>query len=205
MYSPNMISFLERFPAIVDAKLAEYNQRVSEANTRVNASKARMIKADIALGTNPRIPFGNLNPEEQKYRNAVIDKIQETSSLETFEKAIDKYITYITLPENDDNRRFIDEDLPIINTVEDFIYFVNLSHINYLFDNHEFNCPCGSTSKTYQGILYASTEPLQHIIVPCKIKCSNGTPMKMKDATSLLKRFDFIDYDTEFLIEFVKA
>ena len=205
MYSPNMIAFLERFPAIVDAKLAEYNQRVSEANTRVNASKARMIKENIALSTNPRIPFDNLKPEEQKYRNAVIDKIQETSSLETFEKAIDKYMAYITLLENDDIRHFIDQDLPTVKTVEDFIHLVNLAHLDYLFDNHEFNCSCSSTNKNYQQILYASTEPFQHILVPCKIKCSYGTPMKMKDVTSLLKSFDCIDYSTEFLIEFVEV
>jgi hypothetical protein len=200
-----MITFLERFPAIVDAKLAEYNQRVSEAKTRVNASKAHMIKENIALGTNPRIPFDNLKPEEQKYRKAVIDHIQETSSLETFKVAIEKYMTYIILLENDDTRRFIDQDLPTINTVEEFVYLVNLSHLDYLFDNHEFNCPCDSTSDTYQETLYASTESSKHFIVPCKIKCSYGTPMKMKDTTSLLKRFDFIDYNTEFFIEFVKA
>jgi hypothetical protein len=205
MYSPNMTAFLERFPAIIDAELASYNQRVCEANTRVNASKARMIKAGISLGTDPRIPFENINPEEQKYRNSVISHIQETASRDTFKTAIDKYMAYIALPENDDVRHFVDQDLPTINTVEDLIYFINLSHFDYLFDNHEFNCLCDSTSDNYQEILYASTDPEQHIIVPCKIKCSYGTPMKMKDVNSLLKGFDFIDYGTEFLIEFVKA
>ena len=205
MYSPNMTAFLERFPAIIDAELAGYNQRVSEANTRVNASKARMIKAGIALGTDPRILFEDLNIEEQKYRNSVISHIQETASRDTFKAAIDKYMAYIALPENDDVRHFIDQDLPKINTVEQLVHFVNLSHLDYLFDNHEFDCHCGSTSDTYQKVLYASTDPDQHIIVPCKMKCSYGTPMKMKDVTSLRKGFDFIDYGTEFLIEFVKA
>jgi hypothetical protein len=200
-----MIAFLERFPAIIDAELAEYNQRVSEANTRVNASKARMIKADIALSTNPRIPFDKFKPEEQKYRNAVIDKIQETSSLETFKKAIDKYMAYVILPENDDIRRVIDQSLSTVNTVEQFIHLVNVAHLDYLFDNHEFNCPCSSTNKNYQQVLYASTDPYKHILVPCKIKCSYGTPMKMNDVTLLLKSFDFIDYSTEFLIEFVEV
>jgi hypothetical protein len=114
-------------------------------------------------------------------------------------------MNYIKKPENDNIRHFIDQDLPGLDSVEKFIELVNLAHLDYLFDNYEFPCPCGAKSDTFENILYANMTRNNHSIIPCKSKCSFGTKMVMDDATALLKSFDFIDYGSEFSITFSKA
>jgi hypothetical protein len=200
-----MNDFLGRFHTVIEDELVCLEQLVSEAKTRANANKCRLIKANITLSTNPRTPFSTMPPEEQKYRSSLLEQAQANGRVTTFRKAIDNYISYIKKPENDNIRRFIDEDLPALDSVEKFINLVNRAHLDYMFDTYEFPCTCDATKDTFENILYANLLRKSHTIVPCKGKCSFGTKMVMDDVSGLLKTLDFIDYGTEFCISFSKA
>jgi hypothetical protein len=204
-FSDNMNQFLARFNTVIETELVALEKLSSEARARVNANKCRMIKANIAFSTDPRTPFNTMTPEEQKYRNSAIEQAHASGRVIKFRNAIDNYMNYIKSPENDNIRHFIDADLPGLDSVEKFIELVNLAHLDYLFDNYNFPCPCGAKSDTFESILYANFSPGSHGIVACKGKCSLGTKMVMDDASALLKTFDFIDYGSEFSITFSKT
>jgi hypothetical protein len=204
-FSSNMNEFLARFNTVIEDELVALEKLSGEASARVNANKCRMIKANIAFSTDPRTPFKTMTPEEQKYRNSAIEHAHATGRVTTFRNAIDNYMNYIKSPENDNIRRFIDADLKNLDSVEKFIELVNLAHMEYLFDNYEFPCTCRAKSDTFEKVLYANLSRNNHSIVPCKSKCSFGTKMVMDDASALLKRFDFIDYGSEFSITFSTA
>ena len=200
-----MNEFLARFNTVVEDRLAALEKLSSEASARANADKCRMIKANIAFSKDPRTPFDSMTPEEQKYRNSAIEQVQAVGCVIRFRKAIDNYTDYIKKPENDNIRRFIDEDLPSLDSVEKFIQIVNLAHLDYMFDTYEFPCPCNAKSDTFENILYANLPRKDHTIIACKGKCTFGTKMVMDDVSELLKSFDFIDYGSEFFITFSKA
>jgi hypothetical protein len=204
-FSSNMNEFLARFNTVIEDELVALEKLSGEASTRVNANKCRMIKANIAFSTDPRTPFKTMTSEEQKYRNSAIEKAHAAGRVITFRNAIDNYMNYIKSPENDNIRRFIDADLPNLDSVEKFIELVNLAHMEYLFDNYEFPCTCRAKSDTFEKVLYSNLSRNNHSIIPCKSKCSFGTKMVMDDASALLKRFDFIDYGSEFSITFSMA
>ena len=204
-FSSNMNEFLTRFNTVIEDELVCLEQLVSEAKARSNANKCRVIKANITLSTNPRTLFSTMPPEEQKYRSSMLEQAQATGRVTTFRKAVDNYINYIKKPENDNIRRFIDEDLPSLDSVEKFIHLVNRAHLDYMFDNYEFPCSCDAKSDTFENILYANLRRNNHTIIPCKGKCSFGTKMVMEDVSELLKTFDLIDYGSEFSITFSKA
>ena len=194
-FSSNLTSFLERINPIISKERIALEQLASEASARCNAHKCKMLKASIA----------DVLVTDYQYRKSVLEYSQAIGKVVSFQTAVDKYLTYITAPENDRIRRFIDEDLPTLDSVEKFIKLVNQAHLDYMFDTYEFPCTCGTTSETFENCLYPNYSRNNHSIVPCKGKCTFGTDMTMDDASALLDQPNFIEYGTEFHITFSKA
>ncbi len=186
-------------PGTQACKTAEGTQACKTAE---GTQACKTAEGTQACKTAEGTPFVTMTPEEQKYRTSLLDQAQVMGRVTTFRTAVDNYMNYIKKPKNDNIRRFIDEDLSSLDSVEKFIHLVNRAHLDYLFDNHEFPCPCDANSETFETILYANLPRNNHTVVPCKSKCSFGTKMAMSDVSVLLKRFDFIDYGSEFSITF---
>jgi hypothetical protein len=207
-FSDNLRDFIARYPDITERALENPRQLVSEAQTRMNAANARMIKARINKSpeevTQPSGKKTKL-PEELEHWNRQIEFFQEKTMLMDVESSIHYYIKFVQSPYNDHIRRFIDEDLPTCDTFDKFVRVVNLAHYNEIFDNYPLQCTCDAKQDTFQGCMYFGTDPKKHIFIACKGICSYGTKMTIANPEVHLKDRTFIDAYSEFNMDVVRA
>jgi hypothetical protein len=188
--TPNLEAFINRYPQLVEEAIASANQQIRNAKTRVNSSKARMIKARIQpdFDATPE----KMSKEQLAYHKNCVEHAEAINRHRDIHNWAPKYLKFLMAPENDYIRHDLDKEYAEWTCLEDAIYNINEVYLEYLMENIEYPCNCSAGSDNYQYGLYFGTIPSRHIYIDSKGKCSHGTNMTLGDKDYLLNQLDFI-------------
>ncbi len=188
--TPNLEAFIQRYPQLVEEATSSAAQQIRNAQTRVNASKARLIKARIQPDFNAKPE--KMSKEQLAYHKNCLEHAEAINRHRDIHNWAPKYLKFLLAPENDYIRHDLDQEYAEWTTFEDVVYNINEVYLEYLLENIEYPCNCGASSDNYQYGLYFSTIPSRHIYIDSKGKCSHGTKMTLVDKDCLLNQLDFI-------------
>ena len=188
--TPNLEAFIQRYPQLVEEAIASANQQIRNAQTRVNASKARMIKARIQpdFDATP----DKMSKEQLAYHKNCVEHAEAINKHRDIHNWAPKYLKFLLAPENEYIRHDLDQEYAEWTCLEDAIYNINEVYLEYLLGNIEYPCNCGASSDNYLHGLYFGTYPSRHIYIDYKGTCSHGTKMTLVGKDYLLNQLDFI-------------
>jgi hypothetical protein len=189
--TPNLKAFIERFPELLDKAISDANIQIRNAKTRVNASKARMIKAKIQPDFDSKPD--KMSKEQLAFHKNCVEHAKAINKLHDTTIWAPKYMKFLLAPENDYIRHDLDNEYSEWTCFEDVIYNINDVYLNNLLKNIEYPCNCGASEANYQHGLYFGTIPERHIYIDYKGICSHGTKMTLVGTSALLNSLDLIE------------
>lgn len=187
----NLKAFIQRYPQLVKEAISSASQEIRYAQTRVNASKARLIKARIQPDFD--ITLEKMSKEQLAYHKNCVEHAEAINKHRDIHNQAPKYLEFLLAPENDYIRHDLDREYAEWTCFEDVIYNINDVYLHYLLENVEYECTCGASDANYQHGLYFSTYPQRHIYIDYKGTCSHGTKITLVDKDYLLNSLFFID------------
>jgi hypothetical protein len=174
-------TFIERYNELVGDAIADADRRVRNARTRVNASKARMIKAGIQpdFEATP----DTMTKEQLDFRKNSVEHALAINRRHDIHIYAPKYLTFLLDPKNDHIRHDVEQDYTEWTCLEDVIYKVNSFLLEKQLENTVYTCNCGVGDNELDT---------RHIYMEGSGFCSRGSKMTLVDKDMLLNKLDFI-------------
>jgi hypothetical protein len=174
-------TFIDRYNEIVGDALADADRRIRNARTRVNASKARMIKAGI-MPDFEATP-DTMTKEQLDFHKNSVEHALAINRRHDIHIYAPKYLTFLLDPKNDLIRHDVEQYYTEWTCLEDVIYKVNSVILEKQLENKVYMCNCGTSDKDLGT---------RHIYMEGSGVCSRGSKMTLVDKDMLLNKLEFI-------------